>query len=121
MSIGVGFGIGALVGALVWFVIPIFVAISQGRAKRRSGWAYGLLLGWLGVLILAVLPPRPDPMIGECPHCREDMRVDASVCPHCHRDVTPLGECPHCGADMPVDASVCPECSGDVTPLTAGV
>ena len=33
---------------------------------------------------------RPDPMIGECPHCREDIRLDASVCPHCQRKVTPL-------------------------------
>lgn len=23
----------------------------------------------------------------ECPHCREPMRKDASVCPHCQRDV----------------------------------
>lgn len=80
---------GLLIGAVVLWVIPIFVAVSQGRAKDRAGLAYGLFLGWLGVIILAVLPSRRGNLYGECPHCREDIRLDASVCPHCQRDVTP--------------------------------
>lgn len=77
------------VGALVFWVAPIFVAHSQGKAKRRAGFAYGFFLGWLGVIILAVLSPLPDPNYGECPYCREDVRFDASVCPHCRRELTP--------------------------------
>lgn len=80
---------GLLIGAVVLWVIPIFVAVSQGRAKDRAGLAYGLFLGWLGVIILAVLPRRQGEMYGECPHCRENIRLDASVCSHCRRDVKP--------------------------------
>lgn len=81
---------GVIVGAAILWVVPIFVAVSLGRTKRREGWAYGLFLGWIGVLILALLPALPDPMVGECPWCKEDIRTDAIVCPHCQREVTPL-------------------------------
>lgn len=76
-------------GAVILWVVPIFVARSQGHAKNRDGWVYGLFLGWLGVLILALLPPLDDGRYGECPWCREDIRFDASVCPHCRRTVEP--------------------------------
>lgn len=83
-------GGGFLVVAVVFWIIPIFVAHGRGKAKHRAGVAYGLFLGWIGVLILAVLPPLVDhENYGECPHCKEDIRLDASVCPHCQRDVTP--------------------------------
>jgi hypothetical protein len=81
---------GFVIFALVLWVLPIFVAHSQGKAKNRAGVAYGLFLGWLGVIILALLPRRIDSSVyGECPWCKEDMRLDASACPHCQRDVTP--------------------------------
>jgi len=35
-----------------------------------------------------VNPPSPQ-MYRECPHCKEQMRRDASVCPHCQRDSEP--------------------------------
>jgi ribosomal protein L7/L12 len=32
-------------------------------------------------------PPPPGPgVVRECPHCKEPMRRDASVCPHCRRE-----------------------------------
>lgn len=110
-----------LIYIVVLWVVPVFVAVTIGNHKRRAGLLYGLFLGWLGVLILAVLPSAP-PMtlerlekkrrqIGEgryqkakaaleaergrhreCPHCKEQMRSDASVCPHCQRDVDPQVE-----------------------------
>jgi len=79
-----------IVGAVIFWIVPIFVAVSQGRAKDRAGFAYGLFLGWLGVIILALLPRRRGDKFGECPYCREDVRLDASVCPHCRRDVRPV-------------------------------
>lgn len=86
-----GVSSAVLASVLILWVVPIFVARSQGRAKNRDGIWYGLLLGWVGVLVLAVLSPLVDTSLyGECPWCREDMRLDASVCPHCQRDVTPL-------------------------------
>lgn len=90
MDAAVAIGLLVLLWLAVWVLIPIFVAHSQGRSKNRAGVLYGLFLGWLGVLILALLPPRQTGEYGECPWCKEDIRVDALVCPHCQRDVTPL-------------------------------
>ena len=45
------FGIGIL------WVLPVYIAYQQGKAKNRLGLAWGLLLGWIGVLCLAALPP----------------------------------------------------------------
>lgn len=48
--------LGLIVG-FVW-VAPIVVAIGLGESRDRTGWAWGLLLGWLGVLILAIMKPQ---------------------------------------------------------------
>lgn len=45
-----------LVLALLLWVLPMFIAYKQGVAKHRLGLAYGLCLGWIGVIILALLP-----------------------------------------------------------------
>lgn len=90
-----------LVIGLIW-VLPIFVAASIGNPKGRAGWLYGILLGWLGVLLVALLPPKPHVVVAlekereletthrECPWCREPMRREASVCPHCRHESEPL-------------------------------
>jgi hypothetical protein len=46
-----------LVFGLIWG-LPIFVSHKVGAPKRRAGWAYGLLLGWLGVVVIACLGPK---------------------------------------------------------------
>jgi len=115
---------------VIFWLAPIAVGTAIGRGKHRAGWAWGLLLGWLGVIILVILPPgkaltlerldelkdkdiiskrqyeqkraevirqyeekRSEPLAArthrECPHCKEPMRRDASVCPHCQRDSQP--------------------------------
>ena len=45
--------------ALVWFA-PIVVAQDMGKKRNRTGWPYGLLLGWLGVLILSLTSYLPS-------------------------------------------------------------
>ena len=45
-----------LVGAGLLWVLPIYIANEQGKAKNRNGIAWGLFLGWIGVLALALLP-----------------------------------------------------------------
>ena len=87
-----------LIVAVVWVVVPTLVGLQIGAEKGRQGWAWGLFLGWLGVLIVAVLPPSPEheraaaiqaaALYRQCPHCKEQMRRDATVCPHC-RGVSP--------------------------------
>jgi hypothetical protein len=41
---------------IVW-VLPIVVGHKIGAEKNRAGWAWGLLLGWIGVIIVAYLGP----------------------------------------------------------------
>jgi hypothetical protein len=43
---------------IFWF-LPIYVAHQIGAPKHRAGFAWGLFLGWLGVLVVALLPARP--------------------------------------------------------------
>jgi hypothetical protein len=49
-----------LVVTLLWF-IPIYVAHQIGAPKHRHGLLWGLCLGWLGVLVVALLPPYRTP------------------------------------------------------------
>lgn len=56
------------------------------------GLIVGFFLGPLGILIVLFLQPsQARQMKGkrECPHCKEAMKREASVCPHCHRDSEP--------------------------------
>ena len=79
-----------IVGAVIVWIVPIVVAYKLGHARGREGLGYGILLGWAGVLILFLLPRRADgTYLRECPHCRELMRVGATVCPHCQQRVEP--------------------------------
>ena len=103
-----------VVGAVILWIIPIFVAHAIGKPKHRAGVLYGAFLGWLGVIVVAVLPAREamtleelerrrrnftpyqyekikaeivsERVTRECPHCKEQMRRDASVCPRCQRE-----------------------------------
>lgn len=78
-----------LIWIVILWIVPVFVGHAIGKSKGRAGLLYGLFLGWLGVIIVAILPPvRSSATHRECPHCKETMRIDATVCPHCQRDVT---------------------------------
>ena len=92
-------GYGYFTWLIILWIIPIPIAISQGRSKDRAGLAYGLFLGWIGVIILAVLPPRKGDKFVECPFCKESIRRDAIACSHCQREVRPQRQARH--ADRP--------------------
>ena len=42
----------------VFYVIPVVVGYAIGQSKDRRGWLWGLLLGWIGVVVVACLKPR---------------------------------------------------------------
>ena len=73
--------IGLLIGALVWAAVGALVADHKGR-QVSVGIIYGVLLGWIGVVILALLPSN----FTRCPYCGGKVRKVAVVCPCCrHR------------------------------------
>jgi hypothetical protein len=47
-----------LVFIAVFWITPVIVAKSIGDGKgRTSGWVWGLVFGWLGVLVVALQSP----------------------------------------------------------------
>jgi len=49
-----------LIILVVLWIAPILVAHDIGKKRNRTGWPYGLLLGWLGVLILSCTSYLPS-------------------------------------------------------------
>ena len=45
---------------LIWG-IPIWICVHLGNQKNRetAGWVCGIILGWIGVVVMAVLDPLP--------------------------------------------------------------
>lgn len=107
-----GAGVWALLGGVAGFAVTVYdrghvqTAINQGGAFTKAlshvGWGLNLALaasvsmafaGLTALIQTRSASPTEDaqPTIGECPYCKEDIRVDALVCPHCRREVTPLG------------------------------
>ncbi len=103
MGAGMGGGVGlalslSLIVAtfVLWVAIVVGAVWVSGRKKGLAlwGWVLGILLGWIGVIIMMVIPPSPESQRREalltgfaCPHCHEPVRHGASVCPHCGRDI----------------------------------
>ena len=49
-----------ILGLILWGV-AIYVAGQIGKKKNRTGYVWGILLGWIGVLAVAILPELPPP------------------------------------------------------------
>jgi hypothetical protein len=67
-------------------LIPANIAAKKG-GSFVGWWIFGFLV-WIVALPAALM--KRDHRYGECPWCREDIRIDALVCPHCQHDVSPL-------------------------------
>lgn len=50
---------------LVWVLAAMFAgdAIGRRKGRRTAGFLLGLLLGWIGVAIIALTPPTRDMLI----------------------------------------------------------
>ena len=76
-----------VVVAIVCGIIGEVIGKQRGR---NNGFWWGFFLGPIGWIIIAMQPAQANvSMNRECPHCKEPMRRDASVCPHCQRDSAP--------------------------------
>lgn len=80
------------------------LAIGSMRGRSGLGFFLGLFGGFIGWIVVLLLPPTPEylaaqpvpgtamtrgEMYRECPSCKEQMRRDAGVCPHCHSESEP--------------------------------
>ena len=84
----------------IWIASIVLFAVIGGAIWRQKGGnvafgaLIGALLGLIGIGILVFVKPSANEPAAhnatrECPHCKSQMRRDASVCPHCRRDSEP--------------------------------
>ena len=84
---------------LIWLFFGVifgFVCMaiwSQKGGNAFSGFLVGLLLGIIGLIIVAVANPNPksarEPVTRQCPYCRSQIPPDATVCRFCQRESAP--------------------------------
>jgi hypothetical protein len=91
---------GRMESLIVFWLICGLVAGVIGASKSESAGGFvvgalvGFLLGPLGLILVLFLKPtdaaktrtKAKEGMRECPHCREWMKREASVCPHCQRE-----------------------------------
>jgi hypothetical protein len=72
MTFAAGSGLGIIFIAIFW-IAPIVAAQMIGNRKgRRFAWVWGVVLGWIGVLIVALLPRKDAEPLDEVPSLPRD-------------------------------------------------
>jgi hypothetical protein len=104
---GTDVDVGSIILITVVICAVIGAVVGQPRGHGGDGFALGLLLGPVGVIIVAVMTPTPQAAaiqqqrvnqamqsVGAgtraCPWCAEQIQPAALVCRHCNRDVSVL-------------------------------
>jgi hypothetical protein len=73
MTIAAGSAGLGIIFILIFWIAPVVAAYMIGNRKGRTyGWVWGLFLGWIGVVIVAVLPRKTGvPLYDEDPPLRQ--------------------------------------------------
>lgn len=85
-----------LVGFLAYFVVfgAIGALIGQRKNRAFAGFLWAMILGPIGWLLMALLPPAKNGKATDCPHCGGVLPLNQSTCNHCGNKVTWLGTRP---------------------------
>ena len=84
---------------VVWSIFVVAGALfGSWRGRPLLGTLLGLFLGFIGVVIISLVPPkditkirRPLGLITGCPWCGEPIRSDSRICTHCFQALKPSG------------------------------
>ncbi len=100
---------------VVWIICgAIGLAIGNGKGKPLAGFLLGLLLGVIGLIIIAVMKPTPEAEAARNVKVAETMRVlegqgqEASLvpCPWCAERIQPNAQfCRFCGKEVGATAT----------------